>query len=302
MFDATFGGLTDPADARGDPGDGQPSPGPRPGADTRAADTRTTGTGGGPADARDAGTGRSGGRPVEFPSLASAAERLSGRDFAELSTMELVELAAAMRRLTLATPPRRSRRTRRVPHGHRVDLRATLRQGPRTGGDPVRLVRNTPRDKPRRLVALCDISGSMQPYARAMLQLLYCAAGGQRAEVFTFATRLTRLTAVLKAATPAVALRRAGQAAPDWAGGTRIAEALREFTDRYGRLGMARGAVLLVISDGWETGDPARLGHEMGSSGSTRARRARGTGRWWAGWPRRGRTATRWSARTTWAP
>jgi uncharacterized protein with von Willebrand factor type A (vWA) domain len=144
-----------------------------------------------------------------------------------------------------------------------VDLRATLRLGRRTGGDPARLVRQRLRDKPRRLVVLCDISGSMEPYARAMLQLLYCAAAVPHAEVFTFATRLTRLTRALSGASPAVALERAGRTAPDWAGGTRIATALREFLDRYGRRGMARGAVVLVISDGWETGPPELLGHEM---------------------------------------
>jgi uncharacterized protein with von Willebrand factor type A (vWA) domain len=255
VFDATLGGLSDPADSRGDPSS------PPSTVDSRAPSTAPA-TGG----SADAGSGaqRPGGRRVDAPSLASAAERLSSVDFMELSTMELAELADAMRRLTLATPARRSRRVRRVPHGRRVDLRATLRGGPRTGGDPVRLVRHAARDKPRRLVALCDISGSMRPYARAMLQLLYCAAGGERAEVFTFATRLTRLTPVLAKATPAVALHRAGQAAPDWGGGTRIAAALKEFIDRYGRPGMARGAVVLVISDGWETGDPASLGREMG--------------------------------------
>jgi uncharacterized protein with von Willebrand factor type A (vWA) domain len=126
------------------------------------------------------------------------------------------------------------------------------------------MARLTLATPPRRLVVLCDISGSMEPYARAMLQLLYCAAhGGSRAEVFTFATRLTRLTTVLSGVSPAIALDRAGSAAPDWSGGTRIAAALKDFTDRYGRRGLARGAVVLIISDGWETGDPQRLGREM---------------------------------------
>jgi uncharacterized protein with von Willebrand factor type A (vWA) domain len=196
------------------------------------------------------------------PALASADERLASRDFGDLSPEELLLLEGAMRRLELGLPVRRSRRTRRVPHAGRVDLRGTLRLARRTGGDPLRLVRRRPRDKPRRLVVLCDISGSMEPYARALLQLLYCAAG-TRAEVFVFATRLTRLTTVLAGPSPASALHRAGQAAPDWSGGTRIGEALRDFLDRYGRPGLARGAVILVISDGWETGDPALLGREM---------------------------------------
>jgi uncharacterized protein with von Willebrand factor type A (vWA) domain len=112
---------------------------------------------------------------------------------------------------------------------------------------------------------LCDISGSMEPYARALLQLVYCAAasGGPRAEVFTFATRLTRLTRVLAKVRPEVALERAGQAAPDWSGGTRIGEALKVFLDRFGAAGVARGAVVLIISDGWETGDATQLGLQM---------------------------------------
>ncbi len=96
-----------------------------------------------------------------------------------------------------------------------------------------------------------------------MIQLLYCATGGARAEVFTFATRLTRLTNELASARPGAALERAGQAAPDWSGGTRIGAALKEFNDLYGCRGMARGAVVLIISDGWETGDPALLGEQM---------------------------------------
>src|SRR6185437_4121398 len=121
----------------------------------------------------------------------------------------------------------------------------------RTGGDAYRLISRAPSRRPRRLVVLCDISGSMEPYARAMIQLLYCAAGGAGAEVFTFATRLTRLTPVLGRTTPDRALREAGQVAPDWLGGTKIGAALKEFNDLYGRRGMARGAVVVIISDGW---------------------------------------------------
>jgi hypothetical protein len=195
--------------------------------------------------------------------LASAVERLASTDFAELTPAELLLLSGLMRKLTLAVPLRRSRRPRRTPHGRRADLRATLRQARRTGGHPLRLARQAPVRQPRRLVVLCDISGSMEPYARAMLQLLYCAAGGARAEVFTFATRLTRLTGTLAHARPGVALQQAGQTAPDWLGGTRIGESLAEFNDLYGRRGMARGAVVLIISDGWDTGDPAVLRREM---------------------------------------
>ncbi len=200
---------------------------------------------------------------ISRPYLGSNIERLSGTDFAELSAAELTELVAAMRAMTLAVPARRSRRRNRRPGGRRTDVRSTLRQARRTGGHAFRLIGEVPAVRPRHLVVLCDISGSMEPYARAMIQLLYCAAGGANAEVFTFATRLTRLTKALSRTTPAVAIARAAQAAPDWNGGTRLGAALKEFNDRYGRRGMARGAVVLVISDGWDTGDPELVRREM---------------------------------------
>jgi hypothetical protein len=197
------------------------------------------------------------------PVLASRAERLAAKDFAELTPAELKALAGIMRKLTLAVPLRRSRRHRHTPHGQRTDLRATLRQARRTGGHPLRLHRRAPSVRPRQLIVLCDISGSMEPYARAMLQFLYCAAGGAQAEIFTFATRLTRLTGTLAHSSPELALERAGRAAPDWLGGTRIGASLKEFNDTRGRRGLARGAIVVIISDGWDTGDPAVLGHEM---------------------------------------
>jgi len=200
---------------------------------------------------------------VEDRFLGTSAERLASKDFAELSDAELATVTTLMRRLTLAVPERRSRRQQRRAGGQRIDLRATLRQARRTGGQAFALVGSAPTTKPRRLVVLCDISGSMEPYARAMIQLLYCAAGGVGAEVFTFATRLTRLTPVIGRTSPEEALRKAGQVAPDWLGGTKIGAALKEFNDNFGRRGMARGAVVVIISDGWETGDPELLQREM---------------------------------------
>ena len=204
---------------------------------------------------------RHGTRTVDLATEGSPVDRVASRRFADLDDDELATLAAAMRRLRLATPARRSRRYQRSRHG-RVDLRATLRTARRTAGEPVRLIRRSQRLRPRRLVVLCDISGSMRAQARAMLQLLYCAASGPRAEVFTFATRLTRVTRVLTGR-PDDALRRAGDTAPDWSSGTRIAEAVRAFLDRFGAPGMARGAVVVLVSDGWETGDPALLAKQM---------------------------------------
>jgi len=215
--------------------------------------------------------------------VASMTERLRERDFAQLTPSELAQLATLMRQLVIAVPPRRTRRYRPRRDGARLDMRRTMRQATRTGGEPLKIARQAVRVRQRRLVVLCDISGSMEPYARAILQLMYVASrssgasggGGSgfsgptgdaarpRTEVFTFATRLTRLTPYLAAATPETMLARAGQAAPDWAGGTRIGASLREFNDRYGTRGMARGAVVLIISDGWETGDPALVGAQM---------------------------------------
>ncbi len=219
------------------------------------------------------------GEDMPWRTVAAEAERLAGRDFADLSPTELLQLEALMRQRALATPPRRTRRYRTQSAGSRPDLRMTLREARRTAGEPVRLARRAARLRPRRLVVLCDISGSMEPYARAMLQLLYCASQGKaanqiggaghgatgraRTEVFTFATRLTRITAELAAARPETVLARAGAAAPDWSGGTRIGASLKEFNDIYGCPGMARGAVVLIISDGWETGDAAQLGQQM---------------------------------------
>lgn len=202
-------------------------------------------------------------RDIAQPYLGTSSERLASKDFAELSDDELISVATLMRRIILALPERRSRRQRRRPGGQRTDMRATLRQARRTGGDAYRLIGRVPARRQRRLVVLCDISGSMEPYARAMIQLLYCAAGAAGAEVFTFATRLTRLTPVLARTLPGVALQRAGQTAPDWLGGTKIGSALKDFNDHYGRRGMARGAVVVIISDGWETGDPELLRREM---------------------------------------
>ncbi|MGH3248343.1 MAG: vWA domain-containing protein [Trebonia sp.] len=215
--------------------------------------------------------------------VASMTERLRERDFAQLSPTELGQLATLMRELVIAVPPRRTRRYRPKKDGARLDMRRTMRQATRTGGEPVRIARRAVRIRQRRLVVLCDISGSMEPYARAILQLMYVAArssgatggGGPgfsgpsrdatrpRTEVFTFATRLTRLTPFLASASPETMLAKAGEAAPDWAGGTRIGAALRDFNDRYGVRGMGRGAIVLIISDGWETGDPVLLGAQL---------------------------------------
>jgi uncharacterized protein len=202
---------------------------------------------------------------VEVPlAMASDEEVLAGKSFDALSPHELAQLYRLMSRLRLATPLRRTRRFERGRRGEAVDMRRTLRRSLRTGGEPVGLARRSRRVLPRRLVLLCDISGSMEPYARAYLQFLTCASAiGPDAEAFAFATRLTRLTRALSARHPERAIQRAAAAAPDWSSGTRIGDALKEFNDRHGRRGMARGAVVVILSDGWERGDPAVVGREM---------------------------------------
>ncbi len=205
---------------------------------------------------------------VEVP-LASASdeERLRQRSFDTLEPYELAELYRLMSRLELATPRRLTRRYEKGRRGERVDLRRTLRRSLRTGGDPMRLARRRRRVARRRLVLLCDISGSMEPYARAYLQFLTCAAGsGPNAEAFVFATRLTRLTRALASRNPERAIQAAAAAAPDWSSGTRIGDALRAFNDRHGRRGMARGAVVVILSDGWERGDPDLVGRNWSAS------------------------------------
>jgi uncharacterized protein len=268
IFWQVFGGMVDPADFRGDqgpppaagaPGETRP---PESGADTRSAPTM-------PPEPRPSVFGDSdddGGDRVEqetFAAVLSADEHLRNKDFGTLTPDELARLRALTARMAFATPPRRSRRRIRSSHGPDLDVRATLRRARRTGGEPLVAVRRRHRSRPRRLVLIADISGSMEPYARAYLQLLMSGVDGARAEAFVFATRLTRLTRALRGVIPAVALERAGRAAPDWAGGTRIGDALKAFNDDHGQRGLARGAVVVVLSDGWDCGDPEVLGGEM---------------------------------------
>jgi uncharacterized protein with von Willebrand factor type A (vWA) domain len=202
---------------------------------------------------------------VEIPlAMASEEELLGKKSFDSLAPHELAQLYRLMTRLELATPLRRTRRTKKGRHGEHMDMRRTLRASLRTGGDPIKLKRRHRRIIRRRMVLLCDISGSMEPFARADLHLLTPAgASGPNAEAFVFATRLTRLTRALAGRNPERAIQRAAAAAPDWSSGTRIGDALKTFNDRHGRRGMARGAVVVILSDGWERGDPDLVSREM---------------------------------------
>lgn len=193
----------------------------------------------------------------------SAEERLAGKDFADCTPDELAMLARAIERLRLMPPPRRTPRMRSSRKGRGVDLRATIRQSFRTAGEPIVLVRQQRVLRPRRVVLIADVSGSMAAFARLYLHLMRSAVQALGAEAFVFATRLTRLTKVLAIHQPNVAYQRALDSAPDWSGGTRIGQALADFVNLHGRRGVARGAVLVIVSDGWETHNVALVERSM---------------------------------------
>ena len=205
-----------------------------------------------------------GGRPLAVATRASSGEVLRHRDLAELTGPERVEVRALLALLAPATPLRPARRHRRAPGGP-VDRSRTVRGMLRAHGEPARLAHRRPRRRPRRLVLLLDVSGSMAPYADALLRFGFAAVRVRpnSTEVFTIGTRLTRITAALRQPDPDAALRAAGEQVPDWRGGTRLGSALTAFLRRFGHRGMARRAVVVVCSDGWECGDPAGLAAAM---------------------------------------
>jgi uncharacterized protein len=263
VFSAVFDGRLDPADSRGDPTAPPPigsEPRTRPAPpDDRTGQPGESGTAGGAAD----GTADGAVREVLL-AAASSEERLRHTSFAELDAAELAGVRDLVRRLVLSTPLRRSRRSRTSRRvGDRLDLRRTVRAAQRSGGDPARLVHAVRRTAPRRLVLLCDVSGSMEPYTRVYLTLLQGAVAGARAEAFVFSTRLTRLTRQLAGRDADLALARAGAASSDWAGGTRLAEGIGRFVADHGRRGLARGAVVVVLSDGWAQDDPEDVADAM---------------------------------------
>jgi uncharacterized protein len=264
VFRQVFEGIVDVADFRGD-APAPPPPSSRPGERRSPGEERSSTGGSSPSPSAAQASDGDTADPTSETILAamSPEERLRTKDFSSLTPDELALLGSLLRRLAIAPPPRASRRTVRHRRGSRLDLRATLARAHRTGGDAVEQVHRRRRTRPRRLVLLCDISGSMEPYSRAYLQLLHSAVGGARAEAFVFATRLTRVTRSLTAANPDVALRQAGATAPDWSGGTRIGAALKTFNDDFARRGLGRGAVLVIVSDGWERDDPAGIAREM---------------------------------------
>ena len=193
----------------------------------------------------------------------SGDERVNDKEFSTLTPEELRLIERLVEQLPLVPPLRRARRTRRHRSSGDIDIRGTLRRSHRTAGDPVRLMHRTRTTKPRRIILIADVSGSMEPYARIYLHLLRGAVKAIKAEAFVFATHLTRLTRQLSTTHTEVAYRRASEAANDWSGGTRIGVALRSFVEDFGRRGMARGAVIVIVSDGWESDRPELLGETM---------------------------------------
>jgi uncharacterized protein with von Willebrand factor type A (vWA) domain len=195
----------------------------------------------------------------------SRTEVLRARDFAGLDAGEQAEVNRLMADLRLAgvLQPSRRHRAARGPRG-RPDLRRTVRASLRTGGEPLRRLTTEPSTRPRRVVLLADVSGSMEPYSRALVRFAHVAVAARaRVEAFTLGTRLTRLTRELTTRDPEAALARAAAAVPDWSGGTRLGEALRRFNDQWGVRGLARGAVVVILSDGWDRGEPDELAEQM---------------------------------------
>lgn len=215
-------------------------------------------------DAED-GTAEAGDDSDSITLRFSAVEVLRTKDFAEYTDDELVQCQELMSQLRLAGPPRRSLRLQPSRgRGRRPDLRRTVRASMAVGGEPVLPRRKEPGERLRRLIVILDVSGSMEPYARALLRFVHAAvAGRQRVEAFALGTRLTRMTRELTTRDPDRALARAAEQVVDWSGGTRLGEGLRTFNDQWGVRGLARGAIVVVLSDGWDRGEPTLLAEQM---------------------------------------
>ena len=193
----------------------------------------------------------------------SPVEVLRSKDFALYSPEEFAELHRLLADLSLSGALKKSRRLEPAPRG-RHDPRRTMRSAMRTGGEAVRHRFRRARIQPRKVVLLCDISGSMAPYSRALLRFLHAGViSGARLEAFSLGTRLTRITKELATRDPDLALKQAAGAVKDLSGGTRLGDTMKEFVDRWGQRGMARGAVVVVLSDGWDRGDVEVLAEQM---------------------------------------
>ncbi|MDQ1444407.1 MAG: uncharacterized protein QOI20_871, partial [Acidimicrobiaceae bacterium] len=192
---------------------------------------------------------------VEGGALASPHELLRHKDFAAFSAAEFDEARRLLAALRVSGAPRRSRRLKPAPTERtgRPDVRRTVRHALKFGGEAVRRPRVEPASQPRRVVLLCDVSGSMEPYARGLIRFLHAAVvGRRRVEAFALGTRVTRITRELSSRDPDAALAAAARRVQDWSGGTRLGPTLRDFNDEWGVRGLARGAVVVILSDGWD--------------------------------------------------
>ena len=204
---------------------------------------------------------------IDASQTMSGEERLRTLDFEQMSTEEIAEAKRMLARLTLPVKPILSRRLQAAPLGPRIDWRGTLRNSLRQGGEFRSLARREPRPRWPNLVALCDISGSMSQYSRLILHFLHAVAnnrgaGWARVHAFTFGTRLTNITRHLQTRDVDAALKSTGADAQDWEGGTRIGACLHEFNRDWSRRVMGQGAVVLLITDGLDRGDPEALARE----------------------------------------
>ncbi len=211
-------------------------------------------------DEDEGGAGGGDDETEQLRAMASTTEVLRQRDVARLSDAERARVNRLFAHLRVRPPVRRGIRRTPAPTGE-VDPRRTLRAQLRRVGEPAALLHRRREHRPRRLVLLIDVSGSMAPYADSLLRLAHTIVHrAPGAEVFTIGTRLTHLTRAMRRRDPDEALSAAGDTVPDWSGGTRLGEVLKVFLDRWGQRGMARGAVVVVCSDGWERGDATLLG------------------------------------------
>ena len=195
----------------------------------------------------------------------SPVETLREKDFAECTAAELNELRKLMGSLRLGSTTRASRRRVRSKHQTQIpDMRRTIRRAVSLGGEPIERKFLRRDRRPRRLILLVDVSGSMEPYARALIRFAHATVVGRtRVEAFAIGTRLTRVTRELSSLDPDAALDAASAAVSDWSGGTRLGSTIRDFNDQWGIRGMARGAIVVILSDGWDRGDPQILSEQM---------------------------------------
>ena len=201
---------------------------------------------------------------IEVTRTYSDREILRRKDFGELTPDEMRAVKQLMSRLVWQIGQRRTRR-QRLGDGRKIDLRRTLRRNFRYGGEIMEWPRRQQKLKPRPLVVIADVSGSMERYSRMLLHFTYSLAQGleQPVEAFVFSTRLTRITYPLRDKDIDRALQEVSSSIMDWSGGTRIGEALRRFNFDWGRRVLRGGAIVLLISDGWDRGDPDLLAKEM---------------------------------------